>query len=331
MVNNKIAIASLSLGMHPSHSLPEKIIAAAQNDFQGIEIVYFELESYANLISISIFEAAAMIKSLCAEKGIYILALAPFENYEGSPIPIKERLAKADLWLQVARTLGAEHMQIPASFDANISDNHDIIISELRQLADLAAAKEPVIKIAYENLAWSRHCSLFKHALQYVQEIDRPNFGLCLDNFHETVALWADASCPSGVQPNGDRKLEESLQAFVKECPIEKLFYVQLSGGERMSPTYSTSHPWYDANYAVGHVWSMHARPFPLEKDLGEYMPVERVAQALLVENGFTGWVSLETFDRRMRDENTRPGQNAARAINSWRRLKERLEGKSRL
>jgi len=32
-------------------------------------------------------------------------------------------------------------------------------------------------------------------------------------------------------------------------------------------------------------------------------MPVQSIAKAFLVDKGFSGWVSLETFDRRMREE----------------------------
>jgi hypothetical protein len=43
---NKLAIASVSLGMHATHSLPEKILAASRNHFSGIEIVYSDLEAW---------------------------------------------------------------------------------------------------------------------------------------------------------------------------------------------------------------------------------------------------------------------------------------------
>lgn len=54
-------------------------------------------------------------------------------------------------------------------------------------------------------------------------------------------------------------------------------------------------------------------------------MPVQTIAQAFLVDKGFSGWVSLETFDMRMREEKNDPTQNARRAISAWRHLKERL------
>ena len=61
--------------------------------------------------------------------------------------------------------------------------------------------------------------------------------------------------------------------------------------------------------------------PFPLETHLGGgYMPVSEVARSWIIEMGFTGWVSLETFDRRMQDERSRPEDAAARGIEAWRK-----------
>lgn len=325
MIDNKLAIASVSLGQHPSHTLPDKIVAAAQNDISGLEITYPDLETYANSLSIPMLDAALKIKTICSENDITILSFASFQNFEGHLSPLDERLAKASRWLAITRALGAEYLQAPSTYVAEINTDRKVIVSDLRQLADLAAASKPVIKIAYENLAWSTHCTLWQEALEIVRQVDRDNFGLCLDSFHIAVALWGDPFSPSGRQPNGDDKLKESLQFFVKECPVDKLFYIQLSDFELMDPPYSDSHPWYDPSLAVGHVWSNEARPFPLEKDHGAYMPVQAIAQAFIVDIGFTGWVSLETFDRRMKEEENGPTHAARRAISSWRRLRERL------
>ncbi|KAK5082622.1 hypothetical protein LTR70_007540 [Exophiala xenobiotica] len=325
MLDNKIAIASVSLGEHISHTLPRKISAAAGKGFAGIEITYPDLEGYAQSVSASMLDAAVQVRNLCKENGIEIIAFASFQNFEGSKLPLDERLATAKTWLAITRALGAEHLQMPAIYIRDINDDHDLMVSELRQLADLAGAHEPVIKLAYENLAWSTRCYLWEHALQMVQEVKRDNFGLCLDSFHLCVALWADAFSASGRQVDGDKNLQESLQRFVEEFPVEQLFYVQLSDGEPMTPPYSKDHPWYDPTLEPGHVWSNEARPFPLEKQCGTYMPVQTIAQAFLVDKGFTGWVSLETFDRRMRRKENGPEANAERGMKAWQTLKGQL------
>lgn len=327
MLDNQLAIASVSLGQHVSHTLPDKITAAAENGIAGIEITYPDLEGHAASLSASMLEAAQQVKNLCKEKNIHILAFASFQNYEGSLLPLSDRLEKAERWLQIARALEAEHLQIPSNYERIINKDHHTMISELRKLADLASAENPIIKVAYENLAWSSHCTTWQEALSIVEEVDRDNFGLCLDSFHLSTLLWADPYSVSSRQTNGDERLRESLRSLVGDLPLQRLFYLQLSDGERLDPPYSENHPWYDPSLEVGHVWSNEARPFPLETEYGAFMPVQEIAQAFLVDLGFTGWVSLETFDRRMRQKENGPAVNAKRAIASWQNLRKRLLG----
>lgn len=326
--NVKLAIASPSLGQHKSHTLPQKIIAAAQNDIRGLEITFPDLQAYASSQSLGLEEAAQDIKAKCAEApgDLQIVSLCPFENFEGHQSPISERLATAKQWLKVARALGAEYLQVPSAFDKSSSTDAAMIVDELIQLADLAASEQPVIRIGYENLAWSTHCCTWRDAVRIVRDVDRPNFGLCLDSFHLAVTLWGDPYSSTGIQPNGPRQLAESLQELIKECPRDKVFYVQLSDGERMNPPYSTAHPWFDPALEVGHVWSNEARPFPLETECGAYMPVVELAEAFLKGMGFEGWVSLETFDRRMREPEMGPERNAERAKKSWGRLADAMK-----
>lgn len=47
MFYNPLAITASSLDLHPSHSLPERIRAAASASSLAIETVYQELEEYA--------------------------------------------------------------------------------------------------------------------------------------------------------------------------------------------------------------------------------------------------------------------------------------------
>jgi len=325
MLENKLAIASVSLGQHASHTLDSKIVAAADAGFDGIEVTFPDLESYAKSISVDILEAAHQIRDLSKNHHISILAFASFQNFEGNKSSIHERLETAKYWLSIARALNAQHLQIPAIYIRDINDDHDLMISELRQLADLAAASKPVIKVAYENLAWSTRVIFWQDALQFVQEVNRPNFGLCLDTFHISVALWADAFNSSGYQADGNKRLAQSMHEFVEKCPLEKIFYIQISDGEPMDPPYSEKHPWYDATLEPGHVWSNEARPFPLETNHGAYMPVLKITQAMVVDKSFTGWISLETFDRRMRDEQNGPTENAQRGMSAWQNLRKRL------
>jgi sugar phosphate isomerase/epimerase len=325
MLQNKLAIASISLGQHAAHTLPLKIAAAAEAGIRGIEITRPDLDQFANALSLPILEVARRVRKLCADTRLEIIAFASFQNFEGQKSPLRNRLQTAREWIAIADSLGAVHLQVPSNFDRSANADPQVVASDLQHLCDMAKTLNPVVKIAYENLGWGTHCSTWQHALQIVQDVGRDNFGLCLDSFHFTVALWADPFSNDGKQSNGDKKLKEPLETLVKELPLEKLFYLQLSDGERLNPTYSGAHPWYDSVLEPAHVWSNEARPFPLETEYGSYMPVQEVAHAFLVDLGYKGWVSMETFDRRMRSEHQGPSQNARRAVRSWETLRLRL------
>lgn len=130
---------------------------------------------------------------------------------------------------------------------------------------------------------------------------------------------------------DAETKLRDSLRRFVRDCPREKIFYVQLSDAERFETPYSLAHPWALSGEAKEFTWSKHARPFPLEVEFGAYLPVVEIARAWIVEVGFEGWVSMEVFDRRMRDGKVSPETAARRAVESWRKVQVEMEGKSRL
>jgi sugar phosphate isomerase/epimerase len=331
-LKNKLAIGTSSLGLHPSHTLDLKISAAARHGFSGIEIVRAELEAYSKSKNIHITLGAAQIRRLCQENGLEILSLCPFENFEGHPSPLEERLNSAADWINIARILGAKHLQIPAQYGKGANSDEALLVYELQQLADIGGAAEPVITIAYEPLSWSLFCSTWQDVLRFTNLVNRDNFGICLDSFHIASKLWGSPYESSGKRPNGDEILAESLNDFVRDFPLEKLLYVQLSDGERFDPPFSEDHPWYLKDEAPEFTWSKHARPFPLETELGGCMPMVDIVQALIIDKGFDGWVSLESFDRRMRAETVDVEHCAARAQKSMQKLQQALNlRKSRL
>lgn len=317
--------------MHPSHSLDQKIRAAAQHGFDGLEIVYGDLKAYSDLHNLSMSAGAERIRQMCDDYHLSVIALAPFENFEGSKSPLRNRLTIAAHWIDIARILRASYLQVPSQYDRNCIGDESVIVSELQQLADLGSAAAPVISIAYEPMSWGIHYPTWELALQLAQLVNRDNFGICLDSFHIITRMWASPFESSGQYPNATRDLADSLHRSVTQLPIEKLFYVQLSDGELFDPPFSKTHPWYVEGEAPEFTWSKHARPFPLESEMGGYMPVAETTQAWLVEKGFKGWVSLEIFDRRMRDESFKPEIAAARGQKSWEKLQAVQPGSARL
>lgn len=327
MFSNKLAISTISLGQHPSHALDFKIKAVAQAGFAGIELVFSDLQTYSKSQNVSITEGAKLIKAICDDLKLDILSLAPFENYEGDNSPLRDRLEKAARWIELARILHAPYLQVPSQFKSDAIGNEDVVTFELQQLADLGLCKEPLVSIAYEPMSWSTYYSTWEDSLQLVRAVNRPNFGLCLDTFHIITKVWGDPYAVSGKFPDADQKLRDTLQSMRRYCPLEKIFYVQLSDGEKFDPPFSDKHPWYLEGEAPEFTWSKHARPFPLEMHLGGYMPVSECVKAWLVEMGFTGWVSLETFDRRMRESGSRVEVAASRGVQSWRKIQLQLGG----
>ncbi|KAJ6168205.1 hypothetical protein N7497_001048 [Penicillium chrysogenum] len=197
---NKLAIPSISISQYPGHLLDKKIRAAASCGFAGIEIVYNDLEMCLN--------------------------------------PSRQRLALAKHWMDIACVLDAPYLQVPSIFATDCSRDKSIIVGDLQRLADLGAEK-PTISIAFKALSWGVNCSTWESALELVNKVNRPNFGLCMDKFHEFTRIWGDNASPNGKQMDADLRLRDSLARFVHDCPVEKIFYVQLSDAERFDPPYS--------------------------------------------------------------------------------------------
>lgn len=326
MQSNKLAIGTLSLGQHESHMLDQKIHTLSRHSFSGVEVVYKDLEIYAKSRDLSIIAGAEAIRQLCDELKLEILSLAPFENFEGDSSPLDQRLQEAQRWIDIARALRATYLQVPAHYGANCSGDENVIVSDLRRLSQLGSAKEPVVSIAYEPMSWSIHISTWQSTLRIIEAVDCSNFGLCLDSFHILTKLWGSPYESSGKHPNADADLAASLASFKKDFPIDKLFYVQLSDAERFDPIFSRDHPWFVEGEAAEFTWSKHARPFPGEVNLGGYLPVGDFLKACVVDTDFKGWISMEIFDRRMRDARFKIDEAATRATSSWAKLLQEVQ-----
>ncbi|KAL4876861.1 xylose isomerase-like protein [Aspergillus karnatakaensis] len=327
MLANPLAITTSSLGLHPSHTLPEKLTAAASTGFTSIEIVYQELLDYGltQTPPVDATNAARTIAHLCHSLNITVLALNPFKNFEGHNSPISSRLESAKQWIEIAKVLGAKYLQVPSQFDTeNSVGDWAVLVDELQQLSDLAASSS--VSIAYEAVAWGSYVNTWEESLKVVQDVNRGNFGLCLDTFHVAARVWGDNTVDSGIRQGGERALRASLDRFVERCPMEKVFYVQLSDAERFEPPLAAGHRFYQEGFAPGLTWSRNMRVFPLEREYGAYFPVVEIARVWMKEKQWGGVVSMEVFDWRMREEARRPMENAARGMQSWRRLVTALQ-----
>jgi len=317
---NKLAIASVSLGMLATHSLPDKILAASRNNFSGIEIVYSDLEAWCTIQSLPLIAGAHSIRGLCKTHNLTILSLAPFKNFEAHISPLSARLGTAKYWLEIAQALGATYLQVPSQFDTeNCIDGEELAVRELQALADLAS--EFGVNIAYEAVAWGECIATWQDSLRVIKKVNRANFGMCWDAFHVLALIWGDCTVSSGKIEGGDAALKKSLGELVgvlKGEDAEKIFYVQLSDGEFYDPPLERGHRFWVEGVDSRLVWSRNTRPFPLESEIGGYLPIGEVFRAILAEGGFKGWVSLEVFDWRLREGQFMPEDAAQRGWKSW-------------
>lgn len=332
------AIMSASLGRAWLHDLDYKLNQAASAGFTGIEIFYEDLDYAARKLSGNdtpgpehLLQVAEHVYSVCKGLDLDIIGLQPFLFYEG----LKDReqqtrlIEKMKFWFQLAKKLHTTTIQIPANFlpAEQLTDDLDIIVADLQQVADMGAAENPPIRYAYENLCWSTHIDTWDKVWDVVKRVDRPNFGMCLDTFNIAGRVWADPASLSGKTPNADADLKASIERLVKEVDVNKVFYIQVVDAERMESPLVAGHPFHVEGQPARMNWSRNARTFMYETDRGAYMPVEDVARAIISELGYVGYVSMELFSRTMADEGQHvPDEHASRGIASWKKLQERLQ-----
>lgn len=336
----KPAIATVSLGAAALHSLPAKIDAAANNGKQGLELFHDDLAQYAKALRSQStapartdrefeIDAAHAIRDLCAARGLQVLALQPFRNYEGllDPAQHAERLDELKHWVDLTRALGDSlFILIPSSFldSSQTTGDHARIAADLAEAADLAFPT----RIAYEALAWGTHVNTWEDCWSLVKQAERPNLGICLDTFNIAARVWADPRSESGRLPaHADKELSESMARLVREIETDRVYMVQLADGERVDPGSSFLQ---DKTLPTLLAWSRNARLFPCEEERGGYLPIREVADACLNGIGYAGWVSMEVFSRTLlEDDPLVPSEHAVRASRSWQRVLGMLGSKS--
>lgn len=331
MTKYKLAIASHSLGRAAVHDLPNKLDQAAKYGYEGIEVFFEDLEMIAKsfpggVTSDNQILAAMYFKKLCTERNLAIICLQPFLFYEGllDDEAHKKMIEKLHLWFKLAKALGTDIIQIPSNFlfDGSITGDKDKIVKDFREACELGIQETPVIRFAYESMAFSPYVSSWEDLWEVISLVDRPNFGCVLDTFHEAARGWADPSSITGKIENADEMLRLSLEKMVKVMDVKKVFYIQLADAEFMDPPISERHPWVsDANHPTRMTWSRNGRLFPFEE--GGYLPVLEIAKAIIEGLGFEGWVSMELFSRSMAVPGLHvPEEHAKRGRESWDKLK---------
>jgi 4-hydroxyphenylpyruvate dioxygenase len=195
------SIATVSL----SGTLEEKLAAAAQVGFDGIEL--FE----SDLISCAL--SPSQIRRRAEELGLRIELYQPFRDFEAVPEEILARnLRRAECKFEIMTELGVGTILICSNVSPAAVGDDVLAAEQLRRLAELAVGYD--VRVAYEALAWGRQVSDYRHAWQVVATADHPNLGVCLDSFH----ILSQRHDPSGI----------------RDIPGEKIFFLQLADAPDM-------------------------------------------------------------------------------------------------
>ncbi|GAB1309815.1 Xylose isomerase-like TIM barrel domain-containing protein [Madurella fahalii] len=328
-----LAIASCSIGL-PRHTLHQKIEAIREAGFDGIELSFPDLRSYASRHFgreiaeddyNSLCDAGKAVRALLAGHGLKILVLQPFSNFEGWPIGSKQRqdaFARAKAWIDIMEAVGTDMLQVGSSDSPGISRDIDQLAADLASLADMLASHG--FRLAYENWCWATCAPTWKDVWAIVKRADRPNIGLCLDTFQSAGGEWGDPTTQSGTielrgayQDEVTRLYTASLRELAKTVPADKIYFLQISDAYRLDPPLDTATD-HDSVLRPRGQWSHEHRPLPYD---GGYLPIAEFVRAVL-DTGFHGWLSIEVFDGRFEDKYGDDLRGFARkAMESYRRL----------
>ena len=264
-------------------------------------------------------------------------------HYEGllDQTAHEERMRKLGLWIQIAKHLGTTLIQIPSNFlsETECTGDRARVVEDLRKVADIGAQQVPVVRFAYEALCWGTHVDTWDAAWDIVQQVDRDNFGTCLDTFNIAGRVYADPEKGSGKNETADRDMALSIQklrdTFSDPENLKKVFYVELCDGERLETPLDGKHEWYNAEQPARMTWSRNARLFPFETDADEaseqqrmpgYLPVAQIFDVLL-DVGYEGFLSFEVFNRSLNAEEEHViRDHLQRAATAWQRCARHID-----
>ncbi|KAL9576978.1 MAG: hypothetical protein Q9212_006674, partial [Teloschistes hypoglaucus] len=114
--------ATVSIGT-PTTPLPSKLSAISTAGFQGIELGFPDLLSFASKHHNrdikpqdfdALCEAGKEVKALCEEYGLKIVMLQPFSNFEGWEEGSEERedaFRRAEGWIRIMQAVGTDMLQ----------------------------------------------------------------------------------------------------------------------------------------------------------------------------------------------------------------------------
>lgn len=195
------AIATVSL----SGSLEDKLNAAAQAGFDGVEI--FENDLIGSLLR------PREVRALLGDLGLRCLLYQPFRDFEGMPGAMRQRaFDRAEAKFDLMGELGTDRILVCSNCSPHALGERNRIVSDLQELGERAGRHG--IVIGYEALAWGRYVFDHRDAWAIVEAVDHPAVGIILDSFHSL-----SRNIPS-----------DSIRAI----PGHKIAFVQLADAPRL-------------------------------------------------------------------------------------------------
>ena len=180
--------------------LPQKLAQIAAAGFSGIELYEPDLTGFSG--------SAKDVGQLARSLGLEVNVLQPFHEFEGlSGAARSASFARLDHKLGVMKALGAKTLLIGTSTHSEASSDPEQIVGDFRELA--FRVEKAGCRAALIALPWARHVTTELQALEIVQAVDSPAFGLALNSFF---------SLAGGEQA-----------ARLRDIPGERIFHAQLS------------------------------------------------------------------------------------------------------
>lgn len=302
-----ISFATCSLGS-PSNPPPllDCLDAMSAAGFSAVELSFPDILSYGQTLLghevepsnyDDLCKVATEIRKECDKRKLGIMMLQPFSNYEGWPDGSdgrKDAMERARGWIRIMQACGTDMLQVGSTDSPLDKLDKGKIVPDLQLLCDMLA--DHGFRLAYENWCWSTHAPDWKHVWNIVQQVDRPNIGLCLDTFQTAGGEWGDPRTASGLREDVskyelDKRFQKSLEELSTTIPKEKIYLLQISDAYKVPQPFDVERD--DAGLLPRGRWSHDFRPLPYN---GGYLPVVDVARAVL-KTGFRGWFSYEVFD----------------------------------
>ncbi|RSL46101.1 hypothetical protein CEP51_015988 [Fusarium floridanum] len=353
LLPNPLGVATLSLGHYTKHKLQDRIQAAAEANFDVIDLFDEDWAAYLEengLDSTDPWEAteaklhvARQLRELIESHGMRIACTQPLRDIEGNLDPTERQAAmyRATARFPFMRAFDTDLVFMCSSMrqdDGKMSTaDFQTVVKDLTELGDLAAEFSrkdggKLLRIGYEPLSWARR-NTWASAWEVVRAVDRENVGIILDTFNILAVEFADPYSTIGEgsmlyasRAQALRVLGESMTSMAATIRPEKLFFVQVADAERMAGR--GFKPSEDQSVPRLLPWSRSHRLFPEEQSRGGYMPVEMVLSAIL-KMGYTGPLSLEVFSHSLHIPGREvPLQLATRGITGLKYLIDRVTQK---